>query len=195
MQQEKIPFEFFPVLANGERRYLVFLYSLPTLMNHELDIKKSKTDLKGFPEFDNPVFRRDILELHQYRMFSSFTHVFCFVTGELKKKFDQAGIQMSFYQREVIQKQWNEKKLHRYIQSAHQKQRALFLQQPFRQRYQKIDDHLEKVLKKEENTSVIQLFHSHMKGKWKNIFERYEQGIMEPEEPMVFLKNSLPSLM
>lgn len=90
-----IPFDFFPIKVEGERRYIMMCRRLPVISEFKLDVKASKIkermsrdrDVDDATEISikNWVFRSDIMEYFGYKVFSERTFNYILPPMNLKK--------------------------------------------------------------------------------------------------------------
>jgi hypothetical protein len=187
IDQEDIPLDFFPVKVEGEKRYLMMWRNLPSIGDYEVDIGKSRYyEEGGCARPDNIVFRSDFLNFYRYEIFCSSSHTYLYVTDTFKKKLDENNFKFTLTEREVTQKELDEKALEKDLIYAREMERKIKLTELVYQKLQEVDDYLEKVLIEEGDKKVLQRFQKEMRGKWKKDFERYEQGIMEPLEKITY---------
>lgn len=185
-EAEDIKLNFFPVLVEGERRYLTNWRSLPVLGDYEVDIKKSVYENSGNLDDSKAVFRSDFIEYYKYKMFATPGYSYMYITGELKQKLDDNNFLFNFYEKSVTQKKLNKKKIIKDLEYARKRERELYLKEIRKPKFQERDDYLEKVLVEEGNKEILEKFRKEMKGIWKKDFERYEKGLMEPLERITY---------
>jgi hypothetical protein len=188
IDQEDIPLDFFPVKVEGERRHLMMWRNLPVISDYEVDIPKNRYWGRDKDKLDcaHPVFRSDFIEYYGSQIFSEKTYTYIFVTNTLKKKLEQQDFKFTFEEKQVTQKKLNSQKIKKDLIYARNKEREILLSVSRYQKLQEVDDYLEKVLIEEGDKKILERFKEEMKGKWKKDFERYEQGIMEPLEKIMY---------
>jgi len=187
IEAEKIPLDFFPVLVEGERRYLTLCRRLDVLTGYELDLKKSDYKIyDGIISIHNEVFRSDVIEYYNYQFFSDVFHISKYVTEDFKMKLEKEGFLLTFDLKPVTEMKFKKKKVEKDLIFARQKEREMYLTPQGYKDFELLDCHIEKVLMEEGDQQVLQKFQTEFKGRWKKDFERYEQGLMQPLEKITY---------
>lgn len=193
--QEKLPFDFFPILVERERRYITMWRSLPVICDYEIDTKKTEYDEgeEPFADMNRPTFRSDFIEHYNYQIFCEPEHVFIYITDSLKQKLEENNFQLSFkgpnWKTEsftVTQKKLNSQQLEQELIYARTMERKLYLTKKRYNWFQEVDDYLEKTLIAEKDQKGLAKFRTEMKGVWQKDFARYEQGLMQPLERITY---------
>ena len=185
-EKEKLWLEFYPVIARWKRMYIMLWQTLPVISDYEMDVEKSKYSDMWFVEYSDRVFRSDFIEYYGYQMFSNSTHSMTFITWELKEKFDKQWFLLNYKELPITQKKLDKKEIEKDLLYARERERELYLIDRFKEKYQKADDILEKVLVEEWNKKLLKKFREEIKWEWKKDFERYEKWEMEPMEKIHF---------
>lgn len=183
--KEQLGFDFFPVKVEKERRYLMAWRNLPVLTDYEVDTKKSRFyigNLSGLLDYSGVVFRSDIIEYLGHQIFCDTTYTYRFVVDYLKEKLEKQGFLFSYEVMPVTEKNLNVKKVEKVMVEGRKRERELYLIDGNKQKFQDVDDCLEKVLIEEGDKEILDKFRNEMKGEWKKNFERYEKGLLEPME-------------
>jgi len=196
--QKNLNFEFFPIQANNDLRYLTMWRKIPVITDYELDVSKCRynensSSIKGFLEIETTVFRSDILEHYSYPLFCNINHVYLFADNTIKEEFEKNNFLFNYSafkasQNEVPTTQipLSKKTIDEVLLNARQKERILLLTDIRKQKLQDVDDYLEKILTEENDTIGLEKFHEEIKGNWKKDFERYEQNLMEPLDKITY---------
>ncbi len=187
-EKENLPFDFFPVLADGERRYLMMWRNLPVISDFEVDIEKSKYfphDLNRIAGGGNMFFRSDFLEYYNFNIFCYIYHTYTFITDSLKQKLEIENFKLTFEEKPVTQKKLDKKEIINDLIFARQKERESYIDRKksefARKRYkqfEQVDDFLEEILAEEGNKDVLAKFYETTRGEWKKDFERFDNGEM-----------------
>ena len=186
VEQERIPLDFFPIRVEGEGRYLMMWRRLPVVSDYEVDREKSKYYQDGALRTSSTVIRSDILEYLEYHIFDNPSHIFTYVTDSLKAKFDCERFLLGYRELGITHRVIDPTKVRATLLFARRKERELYLTEQRKQRLQKVDDYLEKILVEEGDLKALDQFRSELKGIWKRDFERYEQGLMTPDERITY---------
>ncbi|NQU77448.1 hypothetical protein HQ544_02005 [Candidatus Falkowbacteria bacterium] len=186
IEGEKIPLDFFPVKVKGERRYIMMWRRLPVYIDYEADLKQSEFYEDGRVVASGIVYRSDVLEYRKIKMFSLQTHTSIYLTGEIRQKLEENDFLFNYHEKKVTQKKLNPKKVEKDLLYAIKKSRESGFNENSRKWYVQIDESLEKVLIEEGDKEVLERFRKEMKGAWKKDFERYEKGLMKPDERITY---------
>lgn len=191
--QENLPFDFFPIMIEGERRYITMWRNLPVITDYEVDNQKTTHSQKGYVDMSSLTFRSDFIEYSSYQIFSETDHIYIYITDSLKQKLEANNFKFSFkgpnWKTEsypVTQKKLNPEKLKKELIYAREMERKLYLTKEQYEKLQAVDDFLEKALIADQDQKALARFRAEMKGVWKKDFERFEKGLMQPLERITY---------
>jgi len=194
--QELLPLDFFPVLSDGERWYIMMWRGVPVLGDYEVDVEASRYFDLGDDRLspidqtsEKLTLSEDFLRLRGIKNIFSFQNpVMLFITDSVKSVFDKAGLEyeirypysISITNNKISKEAVslaiiNQQKIHLYNFKYEQKKKAY--------------DYLEQVLLAEGDKDVIEKFNTEIKNKWEDQFIRFANGTLPPDERV---KNWLP---
>ncbi|HLD84016.1 MAG TPA: hypothetical protein VI979_04150 [archaeon] len=186
VESEGIPFDFFPIIVEGERRYLMMWRRLPVISDYEVDVHRSQYCDDGSLQISSVVFRSDIIEHLGYRIFNDTSRSFIFVTDALKEKLEKGGFLLGYKEQRVTEVKLEKEEVENLLLYATGKELEMRLVPAWEKELQAVDDYLEKVLIEEGNQATLERFRREMKGIWEKDFQRHENGLMEPEERITY---------
>jgi hypothetical protein len=184
MESEGVPFDFYPIKVEGERRYLTMRLRLPVLSDYECDLENSRyTDghIHG-----KRVFRSDFLEYYDHKVFRDFTASYVYCSKSFKDRLESSGLMLRYVPIATTEVLYDESNLQADSLRATRMERELFLTEWRYKMFEGIDDTLEKILIQDDNQQALNKFRSEIKGRWKDQFERYRAGTMPPEERVIY---------
>ncbi len=89
-ERENLGLEFFPVLVENKRRYLVSWRKLPTFWSYDLDLEENEYDEYWLKKWEpNYVFSSDVIQYYDWKMFCGSTHVSKYITWDIKRKMEK----------------------------------------------------------------------------------------------------------
>ena len=96
-ERENLWFEFFPVLVEDKRKYLMSWRALPTFRKLDLDTEETNFNrLWTVWDGKDMCFRSDVLEYYSWKVFCDNTHISKYITWEIKDKMEQENCRKTF---------------------------------------------------------------------------------------------------
>ena len=103
-EKENLWFEFFPILVENKRKYLMSWRALPAYWSYDLDLEETEFHRFWIPKGDpNRVFRSDVIEYYNWKIFCDSWHIYKYITWEIKDKMEQENCRETL---NSIQKTW-----------------------------------------------------------------------------------------
>jgi len=186
-KDEDIQFDFFPVLSEGECRYMAFWRKAPVLGEYEVDTKNSvyRTSkerelsaafLKTHLSPRDLVFSSSYLDSLSIDTFFTFaTKINLYCTHKMQQAIENAGF-------EVYWTKFKANETPVDLVESTRKQQILWLNETRREKYQRSYDYLEQILIAEGDKDVIERFNVEIKSKWEDQFIRFANGTLPPDE-------------
>lgn len=185
-KKENLPLDFFPVLSEGERRYIMMWQTVPVLGEYEVDVEHSQyekiiTHENGisflkFPLPGRTVFSSsylDTLSIDAFFTFAARSALYC--TMKVQQTIEDAGFEVYWTKFEA-----NETSVD--LIDSTRNQQILWLNEARREKYQRTFDYLEQILLAEGDKDVIEKFNVEIKSKWEDQFIRFADGTLPPDE-------------
>ncbi len=175
-ERENLGLEFFPVLVENKRRYLVSWRKLPTFWSYDLDLEENEYDEYWLKKWEpNYVFSSDVIQYYDWKMFCGSAHVSKYITWDIKEKMEKENFLFIFQERKCTQKAFNKKVVEEHLKKSRKDEKKT-LNKLVRKEYEDTDEALEKILIEDWETEILEKFRNEMKGIWKKDFDRYEKG-------------------
>ncbi len=185
-EKEKLWLEFFPVLVNEKRKYLVSWRKVPTFWDYDVDTDNTKMGRRWSIDREfNTVFRSDVIEYYSWKFFCNSYYNYKYIVWDIKEKLTKEWFILKYEKRECTQKKFDKKLVENHLIKSRESEKEI-LTPYLKNIYQKTDEALEQILIEDWETKLLEKFRKEMKWIWKRDFDRYEKWEMWPLEKITF---------